>query len=105
MRKIQAVLKDIAQKTLLLASLIDEATRVGVLSQEQADDLVQGVRIRGHLSNSLETMAYWTAKDLNDPALAEEFQELVISIRDFLAWVDETVGKLQAALHDDSAVA
>ncbi|MEO3962542.1 hypothetical protein [Chromobacterium piscinae] len=43
MKKIQAVLKDIAQKSLLLASLIDEAIRVGALTQERANDLVQGL--------------------------------------------------------------
>ncbi|WP_434627501.1 hypothetical protein [Chromobacterium sp. CV08] len=98
MKKIQAVLKEIAQKTLSLASLIDEAVKAGVLTQEQANELAHGVSIRGHLANSLETMAYWTAKDLNDPALAEEFQELVVSIRDFLLWVDGTAAKLRHAL-------
>lgn len=98
MKKIQTALKEIAQKTMQLANLIDEAVKTGVLTQEKANDLAQGVQVKAHLTNSLETMAHWTSKDFNDPALAEEFQELVGSIRDFLAWVDETTENLQRVI-------
>ncbi|ERD99705.1 MULTISPECIES: hypothetical protein [Chromobacteriaceae] len=100
MKKIQAVLKDIAQKSLLLASLIDEAIRVGALTQERANDLVQGLSVRGQLASSLETMLYWTADDIGDPAVIEEFQELAVCTRDYLYWVEDTVCQIRATLRN-----
>ncbi|MBX9346876.1 hypothetical protein K5M36_07210 [Chromobacterium vaccinii] len=98
MKKIQAVLKDIAQKSLLLASLIDEAIRVGALTQERANDLVQGLSVRGQLADSLETMLHWCADDVGDPAVIEEFQELAVCMRDYLFWVEDTVCQIRVAL-------
>lgn len=104
MKKIQTALNEIAQKTMLLANLIDDAVKTGVLTQEVANDLAQGMKVKAHLTNSLETMVHWTSKDLNDPAVAEEFQELVDSIRDFLAWIDETTDNLRRVIPEVAAL-
>ncbi|AXE32474.1 hypothetical protein DK842_22685 [Chromobacterium phragmitis] len=94
MKKIQTSLTEITQKTMSLANLIDEAVKSGMLTQEKANSLARGMLARNHLTHSLETMTSWSSKDFNDPALTEEFMELAISIRDFLAWVDKTTQNL-----------
>ncbi|QND85712.1 Uncharacterized protein ChrSV_3486 [Chromobacterium vaccinii] len=98
MKKIQAVLKDIAQKTLLLAGLIDEAMKAGVLTQDGANDLVRRVGVNGYLTHSLETMICWTALDRDDPDFVEELRVLEVSACDFVCWMDGAVGQLQGAL-------
>ena len=100
MKKIQAVLKDIAQKTLLLAGLIDEAMKAGVLTQDGANDLVRRVGVNGYLTHSLETMIYWTALDRDDPDFVEELRVLEVSACDFVCWIDGAVGQLQGALQE-----
>lgn len=99
MRKIQAVLKDIAQKTLLLTCLIDEAMEVGVLTREDAGELGRRIRIKEYLIQSLETAICWSAQDGQDPAMEEELQGLVGSAFEFIRWVDRMSEWLQRNLY------
>ncbi|UTH74128.1 hypothetical protein [Chromobacterium sp. IIBBL 290-4] len=95
MRKIQAVLKDIAQKTLLLTCLIDEAMAVGVLTREDAGELGRRICIKEYLIQSLETAICWSAQDGQDSAMEEELQGLVGSAFEFIRWVERMSEWLQ----------